>query len=281
LPASLRAAEGATRCRSVDGRRQPGSRGTREAGSRGSRTIGVRGPGRAGRGGALRAPRAGNPPRGNGLARGPRRRPRYLARSGQARRGQGAAARSPRSNEVRAGRVCLVGAGPGDPGLLTLRAAERLREAEVVVYDRLVNPALLDLAPPEALRIFAGKRVGAHCLPQGSVNALLIHHAEAGRCVGRLKGREPGVFGCGGGGEVALALAKAGSAVEIVPGISSAIAGPAHARIPVTHRGMASSFAVLTGHEDPAKDGEKIDWARLATAVDTLVVLMAVGTFPK
>jgi uroporphyrinogen III methyltransferase / synthase len=180
---------------------------------------------------------------------------------------------------VRAGRVCLVGAGPGDPGLLTLRAAERLREAEVVVYDRLVNPALLDLAPPEALRIFAGKRVGTHCLPQGSINALLIHHAEAGRFVVRLKGGDPFVFGRGG--EEALALAKAGIAVEIVPGISSAIAVPAHARIPVTHRGMASSFAVLTGHEDPSKDGENIDWARLATAVDTLVVLMAVGTFPK
>jgi len=180
---------------------------------------------------------------------------------------------------VRAGRVCLVGAGPGDPGLLTLRAAERLREAEVVVYDRLVNPALLDLAPPEALRIFAGKRVGAHCLPQGSINALLIHHAEAGRFVVRLKGGDPFVFGRGG--EEALALAKAGIAVEIVPGVSSAIAVPAHAGIPVTHRGMASSFAVLTGHEDPSKDGETIDWARLATAVDTLVVLMAVGAFPR
>ncbi|HMB34740.1 MAG TPA: uroporphyrinogen-III C-methyltransferase [Methylomirabilota bacterium] len=180
---------------------------------------------------------------------------------------------------MRAGRVCLVGAGPGDPGLLTLRAAERLREAEVVVYDRLVNPALLDLAPPEALRIFAGKRVGAHCLPQGSINALLIHHAEAGRFVVRLKGGDPFVFGRGG--EEALALAKAGIAVEIVPGVSSAIAVPARAGIPVTHRGMASSFAVLTGHEDPSKDGETIDWARLATAVDTLVVLMAVGTFPR
>ena len=166
---------------------------------------------------------------------------------------------------MRAGRVCLVGAGPGDPGLLTLRAAERLREAEVVVYDRLVNPALLDLAPPEALRIFAGKRVGAHCLPQGSINALLIHHAEAGRFVVRLKGGDPFVFGRGG--EEALALAKAGIAVEIVPGVSSAIAVPAHAGIPVTHRGMASSFAVLTGHEDPSKDGETIDWARLATAL--------------
>jgi len=180
---------------------------------------------------------------------------------------------------VRPGRVCLVGAGPGDPGLLTVRALERLREAEVVVYDRLVNPAILDEAPPEALRIFAGKRVGSHCLPQSAINALLVHHAEAGRFVVRLKGGDPFVFGRGG--EEALALSKAGIAFEVVPGISSAIAVPAYAGIPVTHRGLASSFAVLTGHEDPSKDGDAVDWARLATAVDTLVVLMAVGTFPR
>ena len=180
---------------------------------------------------------------------------------------------------MKAGRVCLVGAGPGDPGLLTVRAVERLREAEVVVYDRLVNPALLDLVPPDALRIFAGKRMGAHCLPQSAINALLIHHAEAGRFVVRLKGGDPFVFGRGG--EEALALARAGISFEVVPGISSALAVPAHAGIPVTHRGVAASFAVLTGHEDPSKDGETVDWARLATAVDTLVVLMAVGSFPK
>jgi uroporphyrinogen III methyltransferase/synthase len=180
---------------------------------------------------------------------------------------------------VRPGRVCLVGAGPGDPGLLTVRALERLREAEVVVYDRLVNPAILDEAPPEALRIFAGKRVGAHCLPQAAINALLVHHAEAGRFVVRLKGGDPFVFGRGG--EEALALSKAGIPFEVVPGISSAIAVPAYAGIPVTHRGVAASFAVLTGHEDPSKDGGGVDWARLATAVDTLVVLMAVGTFPR
>ncbi len=177
------------------------------------------------------------------------------------------------------GRVCLVGAGPGDPGLLTVRALERLRQAEVVVYDRLVNPAILDEAPPEALRIFAGKRVGSHCLPQAAINALLVHHAEAGRFVVRLKGGDPFVFGRGG--EEALALSKAGVAFEVVPGISSAIAVPAYAGIPVTHRGLASSFAVLTGHEDPSKDSNAVDWTRLATAVDTLVVLMAVGTFPR
>src|SRR5262249_57037710 len=112
------------------------------------------------------------------------------------------------SDDVKTGRVCLVGAGPGDPGLLTLRAAERLREAEVIVYDRLVNPALLDLAPPDALRIFAGKRVGAHCLPQAAINGLLIHHAEAGRFVVRLKGGDPFVFGTGGGGGRGLSQAR-------------------------------------------------------------------------
>jgi uroporphyrinogen III methyltransferase / synthase len=180
---------------------------------------------------------------------------------------------------MRPGRVALVGAGPGDPGLLTVRALERLKEADVIVYDRLVNPALLDLAPREALRIFAGKRVGAHCLPQAAINALLIHHAEAGRFVVRLKGGDPFVFGRGG--EEALALSKAGIAFEVVPGISSAIAVPAYAGIPVTHRGLAASFAVLTGHEDPSKNDDAVDWGKLATAIDTLVVLMAVGSFPK
>jgi uroporphyrinogen III methyltransferase / synthase len=180
---------------------------------------------------------------------------------------------------MKPGRVCLVGAGPGDPGLLTVRALERLREAEVVVYDRLVNPALLDEAPPGALLIFAGKRVGSRCTAQSAINALLIHHAEAGRFVVRLKGGDPFVFGRGG--EEALALAKAGIAFEVVPGVSSAIAVPAYAGIPVTHRGVASSFAVLTGHEDPSKEGDAVDWRALATAVDTLVVLMAVTSFPR
>ena len=180
---------------------------------------------------------------------------------------------------MRPGRVCLVGAGPGDPGLLTVRALERLREAEVVVYDRLVNPAILDEAPPEALRIFAGKRVGSRCLPQAEINAILIHHAGVGRLVVRLKGGDPFVFGRGG--EEALALSEAGIPFEVVPGISSAIAVPAYAGIPVTHRGVAASFAVLTGHEDPSKGGDAVNLVKLATTVDTLVVLMAVGTFPR
>jgi len=177
------------------------------------------------------------------------------------------------------GRVYLLGAGPGDPGLMTVRGLEVLRRADVVVYDRLVNPALLDEAPPEALRIFAGKRAGAHCLPQAQINARLIEHAWRGRVVVRLKGGDPFVFGRGG--EEALALADAGVPFEIVPGVSAAVAVPAYAGIPVTHRGLASSFAVVTGHEDPGKDGPGVDWARLATSVDTLVLLMGARSLPR
>jgi uroporphyrinogen III methyltransferase/synthase len=177
------------------------------------------------------------------------------------------------------GRVYLVGAGPGDPGLMTVRGLECLRMAEVVVHDRLVNPALLDEAPAGALRIFAGKLAGAHCLPQGQINALLVGHARRGRRVVRLKGGDPFVFGRGG--EEALALAEAGIPFEVVPGVTSAVAVPAYAGIPLTHRELSSSFAVVTGHEDPAKGEPTVDWKRLATAVDTLVVLMAGRALPR
>jgi uroporphyrinogen III methyltransferase/synthase len=173
---------------------------------------------------------------------------------------------------MRPGRVALVGAGPGDPGLLTVRGRRLLRRAEVVVYDRLVDPRLLDLAPPGALRVFAGKRRGAHALEQEAINDLLVLHARRGRRVVRLKGGDPFVFGRGG--EEALALAAAGIPFEIVPGVTSAVAVPAAAGIPVTHRGVSSSFAVVTGHE---ACGERVDWARLATAVDTVVVLMGLA----
>ncbi len=177
------------------------------------------------------------------------------------------------------GRVYLVGAGPGDPGLMTVRGLELLRRARVVVYDRLVNPVLLDEAPPGALRIFAGKRAGAHCLPQAQINALLIEQARRGRLVVRLKGGDPFVFGRGG--EEALALAEAGVPFEVVPGVSAAVAVPAYAGIPVTHRGLASSFAVVTGHEDSGKAVAGVDWARLATSVDTIVVLMGAKSLPR
>jgi uroporphyrin-III C-methyltransferase len=180
---------------------------------------------------------------------------------------------------VSQGKVVLVGAGPGDPELITLRGLRWLRRAEVIVYDQLAAPELLGEAPEDALRIFAGKAAGRHCLEQSAINAVLIHHARRGRLVVRLKGGDPFVFGRGG--EEILACGRAGVAVEVVPGVSAAIAVPAAAGIPVTHRGLASSFAVVTGHEDPAKSESAVDWERLAMAVDTLVILMGVGTLPR
>jgi len=185
--------------------------------------------------------------------------------------------RLPRSNEPV--NVALVGAGPGDPGLMTVRGLALLRRADVVVYDRLVDPRLLDEARPDAHRVFVGKASGAHTLPQPEINALLVRHAAQGRRVVRLKGGDPFVFGRGG--EEAEALAAAGIPFEIVPGVSSAVAVPAYAGIPVTHRAVASSFAVVTGHEDEGKDEAAVDWSRLATAVDTLVILMGVRSLPR
>lgn len=143
-------------------------------------------------------------------------------------------------------RVYLIGAGPGDPGLITIKGVECLRRADVVVYDRLVAPALLDYAPASAEKIYVGKASGAHTMSQAEINARLIEKARAGKIVARLKGGDPFVFGRGG--EEALALAEAGIAFEIVPGVTSAIAAPAYAGIPVTHRGVAASFTVATGH---------------------------------
>ena len=176
-----------------------------------------------------------------------------------------------------AGAIALVGAGPGDPGLMTVRGLALLRRADVIVYDRLVDRRLLREAP-RARRIFVGKATGAHTLPQHEINALLVQHARRGRRVVRLKGGDPFVFGRGG--EEAEALAAAGIPFEVVPGVSSAIAAPAYAGIPVTHREIASSFAVVTGHECRAAR-ERVDWSRLATAVDTLVVLMGVAALPR
>lgn len=177
------------------------------------------------------------------------------------------------------GTVYLVGAGPGDPGLLTLRGLEVLRKAHVVIYDRLVNPELVDEAPPEALRTFAGKGTETHSLAQEQINALMIAHARRGRSVVRLKGGDPFVFGRGG--EEAEALAEAGIPFEVVPGVSSAIAVPAYAGIPLTHRKFSSSFAVVTGHEDASNDEPAVNWERLATAVDTLVVVMGARTLRR
>ena len=179
---------------------------------------------------------------------------------------------------MRVGTVFLVGAGPGDPGLLTVRGRDLLRLASVIVYDRLVNPGLLDEARPDAITIFAGKLSGGHRIPQQQINELLIAHARRGRDVVRLKGGDPFVFGRGG--EEATALADAGIPFEIVPGVSSAVAVPAYAGIPITHRGVASSFAVVPGHEDGCKTEASVEWGALATAVDTLVVVMGARSLP-
>ena len=162
--------------------------------------------------------------------------------------------------------------------MLTLRGLALLRKADVVIYDRLVNPVLLDEAPAGALRIFAGKRADVHSLPQEQISALMIAHARRGRSVVRLKGGDPCVFGRGG--EEAEALAEAGIPFEIVPGVSAAVAVPAYAGIPLTHRKLSSSFAVVTGHEGGCKETPAVDWGRLAGGVDTLVVLMGVRTLP-
>ncbi len=172
---------------------------------------------------------------------------------------------------IKQGRVFLVGAGPGDVGLLTLRAKELLSGCDTVVYDALVNPDLLQFAPYYAERIFVGKRCGKISWRQDEIHALLAERAGRGERVVRLKGGDPFLFGRGG--EEAVFLASRGIAWEVVPGVSSALAAPAAAAIPVTHRGLASSVAVVTAHER-SEDSAAVNWNALATAVDTLVVMM-------
>ena len=168
--------------------------------------------------------------------------------------------------------VYLVGAGPGDPSLLTLRGAEVLAGADVVVYDRLSVTSLLDLAPADAEHISVGKQPGGPRTSQGDINALLVARGQAGQQVVRLKGGAPFVFARGG--EEAAALAAAGVAFEVVPGITSAVAVPAYAGIPVTMRYSSTSFTVVTGHEDPAKGEGSVNWEAVAALGGTVVVLM-------
>jgi uroporphyrinogen III methyltransferase/synthase len=172
------------------------------------------------------------------------------------------------------GPVYLVGAGPGDAGLMTLRGAELLARADVVVYDALINGDILKMAPPTAELIYAGKRSSNHAIPQEELNQLLVEKARAGKCVVRLKGGDPYVFGRGG--EEAEALAAAKIPFEVVPGVSSVLAAPNYAGIPVTHRDYCSSFTVYTGHEEPGKEGPGVDWAQAAKTPGTKVLLMAV-----
>ena len=173
----------------------------------------------------------------------------------------------------RTGRVYLVGAGPGDPKLLTLRGKECLEEADVVIYDYLANPALLRHATKTAIElIYVGRRGRGHYLDQDEINALLVAKTKEGKTVLRLKGGDPFIFGRGG--EEAEFVANASIPFEVVPGISSALACPAYAGIPITHRSLASSVTIVTGHEDPAKSTSFVPWKSLAQKKETLVVLM-------
>jgi uroporphyrin-III C-methyltransferase len=174
------------------------------------------------------------------------------------------------------GKVYLVGAGPGDPGLITVRGLTYLRQAQVVVYDRLVHPALLDSVSPGAECIHAGKAAGHHTMSQPEINTLLIARASAGYMVVRLKGGDPFVFGRGG--EECEALASAAIPFEIVPGVSSTLAVPAYAGIPITHRAYSSSFTVVTGHAC-GTDSSAVDWHTMARA-ETLIVLMGLRRLP-
>jgi len=175
------------------------------------------------------------------------------------------------------GTVYLVGSGPGDPDLMTVKAVRLIESADVVLHDKLPGPEILDAIPAEK-REDVGKRAGGEWTPQEYTNRRLVELAEAGNRVVRLKGGDPFVFGRGG--EEAEHLAAAGVPFEIVPGVTSAVAGPAVAGIPVTHRDHASAVSFVTGHEDPTKDESAVDWEALAATGGTIVVLMGVGRLP-
>src|SRR6266478_3654811 len=179
-----------------------------------------------------------------------------------------------KSTNESVGRCFLVGAGPGDLGLVTLRAKECIEQADVIVYDHLANPEMLSWARDDAEIIYAGKKAGEHALGQEKINVLLVEYAHAGKQVVRLKGGDPFVFGRGA--EEAKAIVDAGIEFEIVPGIPSAIAGPAYAGIPVTHRAENSHVTFFTGHEDPSKTKSAIDYAALSKLGGTQVMLMGV-----
>jgi uroporphyrin-III C-methyltransferase len=176
------------------------------------------------------------------------------------------------------GKVILVGAGPGDPDLITIKGVKSLQRADVVVYDRLANPELLDFAPPWAEFIYVGKEPKRHRLNQDDINLLLVEKAQEGKNVVRLKGGDPFVFGRGG--EECLVLYQAGIEFEVVPGISSSLAVPAYAGIPVTQRHMATSFTVVTGHTASTEDPYGADWSDLPHK-GTLVIMMGVRHLPK
>ncbi len=183
------------------------------------------------------------------------------------------------ANTVQYGKVYLVGAGPGDPGLLTLKAKGLLEGADVVIYDALVSPPILEMISPYAQRIDAGKRRGRHSLGQTEINQLLLEQARQHGTVVRLKGGDPFVFGRGG--EEMAALLAAGVDVEVVPGITAGIAAPAYAGIPVTHRDYNSTVTFVTGHEAAGKYRPAVNWAALAQGSETIVVYMGVHNLPN
>jgi uroporphyrin-III C-methyltransferase len=180
--------------------------------------------------------------------------------------------------EVRPGTVYLVGAGPGDPELITMKGARVLSRAQVVVYDALVQESLLDMAPKDAELIYMGKRCGRSCPSQEEINAELIAQAKAGKAVVRLKGGDPFVFGRGG--EEVLALSAAGVPCQVIPGVTAGVSVPAALGIPVTHRGASGSVAFVTGHPGSGLK-DPVDWERLATAVSTIVIYMGLTRLPE
>lgn len=179
------------------------------------------------------------------------------------------------AQKLQSGKVYLIGAGPGDTGLITMKGIEALKEADVIVYDHLASPSLLNTTKDEAEWIDAGKFAGHHRMKQSEIEQLLIEKAMAGHVVARLKGGDPFIFGRGG--EEALALTAAGIDYEVIPGVSSVYSAPAYAGIPITHRGKASSFHVITGHEDPTKENSSLDYEILAREEGTLVFLMGLS----
>ncbi len=183
------------------------------------------------------------------------------------------------SDTTKKGICYLVGAGPGDPGLLTLRAKQCLEMADVVVYDYLCNIDILNHAPVTSERIYAGKKAADHAIPQDELNDLLVKLSLEGKTVVRLKGGDPFVFGRGG--EEAQELYESGVPFEIVPGISSSVAGPAYAGIPVTHRDHCSQLTIFTGHEDPTKEDSALDYSKIGSSEGTKVMLMGVGQLAK
>lgn len=173
------------------------------------------------------------------------------------------------------GTVYLVGSGPGDPGLVTVKGLRLIEAADAVVYDRLAPESLLAHAREDAEFVYVGKRPGDHSMSQEEINATLVRLGQEGKNVVRLKGGDPYIFGRGS--EEALELLRAGVPFEVVPGVTSGVAAPAYAGIPVTHRGVSTSVAFVTGHEDPTKGRTDVDWKTVAKGADTLVLYMGVG----